>query len=55
MKKNDADNKYKKIAQRSSSVFQQKKPMYKSKSSLEKNKNKIESDNMANNKTIFRQ
>ena len=41
-KKND-ENKFKKIGQRSSSVFYQKRPI--SKSNMEKNKNKIDNDN----------
>ena len=49
-KKNEVDNKYKKVTQRASSVFYQKRPV--SKSSLEKykNKNKFENDNKVNNK-----
>ena len=51
-KKNEDENKYKKVTQRASSVFYQKRPI--SKSSLEKNKNKIENDNKSNNKFIYR-
>ena len=51
-KKNDGDNKYKKVTQRASSVFYQKRPT--SKSNLGKNKNKNESDNKANNKLFYR-
>jgi len=51
-KKNEQDNKYKKMTQRASSVFYQKRPV--SKSNFEKTKNKIESDNKTNSKYIYR-
>ena len=51
-KKNEADNKYKKVAQRATSVFYQKRPV--SKSSLEKVKSKIENDNKFSNKYIYK-
>ena len=51
-KKIEGENKYKKVAQRASSVFYQKRPI--SKSSLDKNKNKIENDSKANNKFNYR-
>ena len=51
-KKND-ENKFKKIGQRSSSVFYQKRPI--SKSNMEKNKNKIDNDNNnLSNKPIYK-
>ena len=49
-KKNEFDSKYKKVAQRASSVFYQKRPIYKS--SLEKNKN--EGINKINNRLIYK-
>ena len=45
-KKNDENNKYKKLGQRAMSVFYQKRPI--SKSNLEKNKNKIDDNNLSN-------
>ena len=51
-KKNEGENKYKKVTQRASSVFYQKRPI--SKSNLEKNKNKIENDGKTNNKFNYR-
>ena len=48
-KKNEPDNKYRKVAQRASSVFYQKRPI--SKSSLEKNK--YENNSKVNNIFIF--
>ena len=51
-KKHEPDNKYKKVTQRASSVFYQKRPV--SKSNFEKNKNKIENDNKVNNKNVYR-
>ena len=49
-KKNEPDSKYKKVAQRASSVFYQKRPI--SKSSLEKNKN--EGSNKNNNRLLYK-
>jgi hypothetical protein len=49
-KKNEPDSKYKKVAQRASSVFYQKRPIYKS--SLEKNKN--EGTNKISNRLIYK-
>ena len=51
-KKNEGENKYKKVTQRASSVFYQKRPI--SKTNLEKNKNKIENDSKTNNKFNYR-
>ena len=50
-KKNEPENKSKKVAQRASSVFYQKRPI--SKSSLEKNKNEI-SNNKTNNRLLYK-
>ena len=49
-KKNEPDNKYRKVAQRASSVFYQKRPI--SKSSLEKNK--YENSSKINNRLIYK-
>ena len=49
-KKNEPDNKYRKVAQRASSVFYQKRPI--SKSSLEKNK--YENNSKVNNRLIYK-
>ena len=46
------DKKYKKIGQRASSVFYQKRPI--SKSKLERNKNKIDKENNLSNKLNYK-